>query len=165
MKISWIYARNTDWLIGNENKLPWKSKTDMEHFRNVTYGNAVVMGRKTFESLGCKPLQGRLNVVVTRDVNYKAPNNVLVLHDIEDINRLDCEEIFIIGGAEIYSATYHMIDMVYESIIFADAVGDTYMPLWLNKDTHDYWKLKSSRFHNNEDVSVIINQFERTRKS
>ena len=87
MKISWIYARNTDCLIGNENKLPWKSKTDMEHFRSVTYGNAVVMGRKTFESLGSKPLQGRLNVVVTRDVNYKAPNNVLVLHDIEDINR------------------------------------------------------------------------------
>ena len=68
MKISWIYARNTDWLIGNENKLPWKSKTDMEHFRNVTYGNAVVMWRKTFESLGCKPLQRRLTSSKKREL-------------------------------------------------------------------------------------------------
>ena len=71
--ISWIYARNTDWLIGDKNRLPWKSKTDMEHFRTVTYGNAVVMGRKTFESLACKPLQGRLNVVITKDTNYSVP--------------------------------------------------------------------------------------------
>ena len=161
MTISWIYARNTDWLIGDGNKLPWKSKTDMEHFRSVTYGNAVVMGRKTFESLGCKPLQGRLNVVITRDIDYEVPDGVLLLHDVEYIERINCEEIFIIGGAEIYSATYHMIDKVYESVVFVDAVGDTYMPLWLNKDTHDDWVLESSRFHNSDNISVIINQFER----
>lgn len=160
MTISWIYAMDLNRLIGDGNKLPWKSKTDMKYFREITTGNVVIMGRKTFESLGCKPLPRRYNIVLTRDKDYKVPDGVIVLNNIEDIKNISHENIFIIGGAELFKSTYHIVDKIYESVIEIESDGDTYMFDW-GKNGGE-WNLISRKI-NEDDVSpVVFNIYERS---
>lgn len=117
MIISFIVAADLNNAIGFENKLPWRLKRDMKFFKETTMGNPILMGRKTFESFGGKPLPGRLNIVVTRDKTYVAPEGVLVFHSIMSaITRMEQEENeegFIIGGAEIYSQAMEYADRIY----------------------------------------------------
>lgn len=92
--------------IGNKNTIPWKCKTDMQHFKTTTTGNAVIMGRKTWESLG-GPLPGRLNIVLTKDESY-LPDGAIVFHNKEQIldfmtwPQYDDYDYYVIGGAQIY---------------------------------------------------------------
>ena len=104
-------ARTASNQIGYQNKLCWRLKADMQYFRKVTLGqqnNAVVMGRKTFESIG-KALPGRLNIVLTRNKNarqlYNLPDDVQVAHSFDQVEQLvaSCQDCFVIGGAEIYN--------------------------------------------------------------
>ncbi len=104
-----ILAADSNWGIGKDNKLPWPMlKPDMAHFKSLTTGsggNAVVMGRKTWESLPPKfrPLPGRTNVVLTRQTDYQVPEGVIVYNSFQAcLNELSANKVFVIGGAEIY---------------------------------------------------------------
>ncbi len=116
-------------VIGSRNDLPWYLPADLKHFKEITSGHTVVMGRTTFESilkrLG-KPLPNRRNVVLTRDPAFTS-HGAEVVHDIEGIRNLD-EDIFIIGGAQVYAATIHLAYRLYVTEVHARIDGDAHFP-------------------------------------
>ena len=115
-------------VIGRDNRLPWKLPADLHYFRRVTFGKPVVMGRKTFESIG-KPLDGRVNIVVTRDPDYQTPG-CIIAHSLKDAlsAAAGAAEIMIIGGANIYSQALSIADRIYLTLIRQDIAGDTVFP-------------------------------------
>lgn len=118
MKIKGIVACDKNGLIGNNGVLPWRVPEDLKFFREMTYGKTVVMGRKTWESLGSKPLPGRRNIVLSRSLDYT----------VDDILKLNADEVWIIGGAEIYNLFIPYYDEFYWSEIYGDFKGDVYLP-------------------------------------
>jgi dihydrofolate reductase len=121
-------GRNNE--LGKGNNLLWKMPADLEHFRKITALHGVIMGRKTFESIG-RPLPNRRNVVITRDANYKK-DGVEIVHSLSEALDLFSnvnEEIFIIGGAEIYKQAMPIADKLYLTHIDAgDSTADTFFP-------------------------------------
>ena len=128
--ISVIVAVARNGVIGCENRLIWHIREDLQRFKRITTGHPVVMGRKTFESLG-RPLPGRVNVVITRQKGY-APEGVRVVHSLDEAIALfpPSEEVFMIGGAEIYRQAMPLADRFYLTEVCADYQGDTYFPEW-----------------------------------
>ena len=128
-KIALIAAMTDDRVIGIENRLPWKLPADMKWFRRHTLGKPIVMGRKTFESFGGKPLPERLNIVITRDRDYRAEGAVVV-HDIDAALDAagDAEEVMIIGGASFYEQMLPWADRLYLTFVHADVEGDAWLP-------------------------------------
>ncbi len=128
-KIALIAAMTDDRVIGIENRLPWKLPADMKWFRRHTLGKPIVMGRKTFESFGGKPLPERLNIVITRDRDYRAEGAVVV-HDIDAALAAagDAEEVMIIGGASFYEQMLPRADRLYLTFVHADVEGDAWFP-------------------------------------
>lgn len=116
-------------VIGSKNDLPWYLPADLKHFKEVTSGHTVVMGRTTFESivnrLG-KPLPNRHNVVLTRDHSFH-PEGVAVIHDPQDIRSL-ADAVYVIGGAQVYAATIAIADTLYITEVRASIKGDTQYP-------------------------------------
>lgn len=137
-RISLIAAMTRQRVIGIENRLPWKLPADMKWFRQHTLGKPVIMGRKTYESFGARPLPERLNVVVTRDVTYSpaAHENLRIAHSIEEAIRTsgDVEEVMIIGGASFYEQTLPMADRLYLTQVDAEIKGDAWFPAWQAAD-------------------------------
>ncbi|MEZ4974843.1 MAG: dihydrofolate reductase [Cyclobacteriaceae bacterium] len=133
MKISLIAALSQNRVIGKNNDLPWRLPDDMKYFMETTSGHHVIMGRKNYDSLPekFKPLPNRINIVVTRQRDFKAAGCEIV-HSIEEgveIGRKAEErELFIIGGAEIYKASLAVADRLYLTEIEAIIEGDTYFP-------------------------------------
>ena len=130
MKISIVAAMGKNKVIGAHGKLPWlRIPADMRRFRELTFGKPVVMGRKTFESLGRKPLKGRWNVVLSRDRKYEAPN-CLLLHSVEDVIEIlaGFDEVMVIGGAEIYRAFLPHASRIYLTVVARKFAGDTFFP-------------------------------------
>ncbi len=121
-------ARNG--VIGIENHLPWHLPADLKHFKALTLGNTVIMGRKTWESLPEKfrPLPGRRNVVVTRYGSYRAEGAVVVTSLPAAIAATDSSEAFVIGGAELYAAALPLADRLQLTEIDATFKGDTWFP-------------------------------------
>ena len=117
-------------VIGIENRLPWKLPADMKWFRQHTLGKPIVMGRKTFESFGGKPLPDRLNIVITQDQSYQA-ENVMVAHSIDAALKLcgDVEEVMIIGGMSLYQQTLPIADRLYRTVVDAEPEGDAWFPV------------------------------------
>lgn len=115
-------------VIGVDNTLPWRLPADLKHFRRLTSGHPVIMGRRNFESIG-KPLPERDNIVVTRNPDYRAPGCV-VTHSLEEALTAaqNDAEIFIIGGADIYRQALSRADRLYLTLVHADVPGDTYFP-------------------------------------
>ncbi|MEA2977613.1 MAG: dihydrofolate reductase [Alphaproteobacteria bacterium] len=121
-------------VIGRDNALPWRLKSDMQHFRAVTGGKPVVMGRKTFASIG-KPLKDRTNIVVSRDPDYTAPG-ILVAGSLGtalaaargDALRRSADAIAVIGGSGIFSETIGIADRLEITIVHAAPDGDTFFP-------------------------------------
>jgi dihydrofolate reductase len=121
-------------VIGRDNAMPWRIKSDLKYFRSVTMNKPVIMGRKTFASIG-KPLPGRTNIVVTRNSEFTAPD-VLVAPGIEqalsaargDALRRGTNEIAVIGGTDIFAQTLAMADRIALTRVHANPPGDTYMP-------------------------------------
>jgi dihydrofolate reductase len=116
-------------VIGKNNKLPWHLPADLQYFKKVTMGHPIVMGRKTFESIG-RVLPGRENVIVTRNQEFKAEGCV-VLHDIAQIKMFADnheEEVFVIGGAEIFKEILPFTDRLYITEIHETFEGDTFFP-------------------------------------
>ena len=116
--------------IGVDNRLPWRLSADLKRFRELTMGHHIIVGRKTFESIG-GPLPGRRMIVVTRDGNYKA-EECDVAHSVEDAINLARErgesEVFICGGAEIYAQSIEVADRMYLTLVDAEVAADTFFP-------------------------------------
>lgn len=123
-----ILAMAIDGVIGKENDLPWNLPTDMKHFKKITSGHTVLMGRKCWESIPEKfrPLPNRKNLVLTRDKDYVA-KGASVIHSLEDTIKKykhSRETLFIIGGAEIYDATFDVASELYLTAIYNHVDGD-----------------------------------------
>lgn len=130
MTVSIIAAMDKKRGIGVDNKLPWRLSADLKRFRDLTMGHHIIVGRKTFESIG-KPLPGRRMIVVTRDSAYKA-EGCDVAYSVEDATRLARErgesEAFICGGAEIYAQSIAIVDRMYITFVDAEVRADTFFP-------------------------------------
>lgn len=136
MTISLIFAMDRNRLIGSGNGLPWRLPADLTYFKKVTSGHTVIMGRKTYESIG-KPLPNRRNIVVTRNPQYKA-DRCEIVHSLEealDISRNG--ERFVIGGAELYRQALDKADKLYVTLIDHEFEGDVHFPPF----TPSRWKL------------------------
>lgn len=128
--ISLILAMSQNRVIGKNNRLPWRLPADMAFFKQTTMGHPVVMGRKTYESIG-KPLPGRRNIILTRDRNFQAGGSE-ICHSIEEVLTMvragEEQEFFIIGGDSVYSAFFPMADRLYVTCIEHDFEGDAFFP-------------------------------------
>jgi dihydrofolate reductase len=128
--ISLIVAMDEQRGIGKAGKLPWRLSSDLKRFRELTMGHHIIVGRKTFESIG-KPLTGRVMIVVTRRETYQA-EGCLVAHSVEDAIRLARErgetETFICGGAAIYAAALAEADRLYLTLVHATVDADVFFP-------------------------------------
>lgn len=156
MRISIIVAVAKNGVIGKANgEMPWHVKEEFQHFKNTTLGYPVVMGRKTFETLG-KPLKGRQNIIVTRNLSYSVNYpEVIVLHSLDeaiDYCQINGEkQIFIIGGGEIYKQAISIADEMIISIMKFEAHGEVRFPefdssIWKVVSTEDYEKFEIFRY-------------------
>jgi dihydrofolate reductase len=134
LQIVLIYATADNGVIGRDNAIPWRLKSDMQRFKAMTMGKPIVMGRKTFESFP-KPLPGRTSIVITRNANYQAAGAVVTtsLADARavatgDALRRSVAEIAVIGGAEIYAQWMPIADRLEVTEVHARPDGDTVMP-------------------------------------
>nr|WP_299242617.1 dihydrofolate reductase [uncultured Halomonas sp.] len=134
-----VAALTRNGVIGIDNQLPWHLPEDLKFFKRTTMGKPLIMGRKTFDSIG-RPLPGRLNIVVTRDTSF-APEGVQVCHDLakalsvaeQQARNDDAKEIAVIGGGEIFTQAMPYTSRLYLTEIDTIVTGDTYFPP-LNKD-------------------------------
>lgn len=128
-EIAIIVARARNGVIGRDNTLPWRLRDDMRLFRERTTGHSIIMGRKTWESLG-KPLPNRRHIVITHQKNYPAPPEIIVVDSLEKAVGacLDESLAYVIGGADIYRQALPLADTLWISEILADVPGDTHFP-------------------------------------
>jgi dihydrofolate reductase len=123
-----IVAMTRKRVIGQNNKIPWRLRGEQRWFKEVTMGHPILMGRKTFESIG-KPLPGRRNLVVTRTGNFAGVDLIRDLRTFDPIPyELPGKEIFVIGGAEIYGALLDRCDSIYVTLVKEEYAGDAYFP-------------------------------------
>jgi dihydrofolate reductase len=133
--ISFIVAMDKNQVIGKDNELPWHLPADLAYFKRITMGNPIIMGRKTHESIG-RALPGRKNIIVTRNLDYQS-STCTVLNHLEDVEKLEKEsdeELFVIGGAEVFKELLSIADRLYVTHINHEFEGDTYFPVvnWEN---------------------------------
>ena len=128
MKISVIVAMADNGVIGNQNRLPWHLPADLKHFKATTMGKPIIMGRKTWESIG-RPLPGRTNIVVTRDPDYVA-DGCVVVHGIDAAlaAAADADEVMVIGGAEFYRQVLPRASTLYLTLVHDSFEGDAFFP-------------------------------------
>ncbi|APC97660.1 dihydrofolate reductase [Francisella frigiditurris] len=131
--ISLIVAYDKNHGIGKENTLPWKLSEDLKNFKKITENNYIIMGRKTFDSIG-RPLPNRKNMILTRDKEYKK-DNCLIIHDIQDVLNFAKSkphyEIFVIGGAQIYKQFVDLADRLYITEVDTEMTDlDAFFPEW-----------------------------------
>lgn len=134
-RVTFVIARADNGIIGKDGRLPWHIPADLQFFKRVTLGKPVIMGRKTFESIG-KPLPRRTNIVVTRDAAWQAPG-VVVANDVasafalayEEAHRTGADEIAVIGGADIYLQTLAAAQRIYLTEVHGSFEGDTRLDL------------------------------------
>lgn len=157
MEISLVVAMDENRLIGAHNTLPWRLPADLRHFKRTTTGHPIVMGRRTWESIG-RPLPGRLNIVVTSTPDYRAEGAVVV-DSMESAKAAagDCEELMVIGGARIFAQVLPEADRIYLTEIHARFQGDT----WFPEVSDDQWTCISREdFHKDEknpwDYSFMV---------
>ncbi len=158
MIISLIAAMDNNHLIGRENGLPWHLPADFAHFKQVTMGKPVVMGRKTYESIG-RPLPGRLNIVISRS-GFMA-DGITVVDSIEAALQAvgNVEEVMIIGGANLYNQMIQQASRMYLTHVNADCEGDA----WFPEINEDDWDVVSQQHHeadekNNYDFTMVTYQ-------
>jgi dihydrofolate reductase len=137
--ISLLVAYDLNRVIGIDNKMPWHIPEELKYFKKITMGKAIVMGRKTFESIG-RALPGRLNIIVTRNEEY-VTEGAEVYHDLQkaiERGKEFSEEVVIIGGAEIFNLSMDIADRLYITIIRKEYEGDTFFP-----EHDDSWQVVS----------------------
>jgi len=121
-----IVARSSNHVIGKNNQLPWKISADLQFFKKVTLGYPIIMGRKTWESIG-RPLPGRRNIVVSRNSEYQAKGAELVLSLDEALQSLrEFERVFVIGGQQLFNQAFPLADQLFITEIELKVEGDTF---------------------------------------
>ncbi|WP_210397138.1 dihydrofolate reductase [Motiliproteus sediminis] len=163
MRLAAIVAQAQNRVIGNRNRLPWHLPEDLKYFKSVTLGKPIIMGRKTFESIG-RPLPGRTNIVVTRDPAYQR-DGIEVVHSLDQaIERAEQvalinggDEALVIGGAELYAQALPRIERLYLTQVHDEVEGDAYFPAfdpaeWQQSARQDF----SSSGCNPFDYSFIV---------
>jgi dihydrofolate reductase len=147
MKVSIIVAASENNAIGVDNQLPWRLPDDLRRFKTLTMGKPVVMGRKTFASIG-KPLPGRLNVVISKQPGLVI-EGVVVVHSIDAALAAarPAEEIMIIGGAQIYREALPRTTMIYMTRVHTQTAGDAYFPTLASEE----WREIDSELHPGDD--------------
>ena len=166
MRIALIVAMARNRVIGRNNALPWHLPGDLRYFRQITMGKPVIMGRKTWDSIG-RPLPGRMNVVITRNVEWSVPvgaarveslDAALVKADAQaELDGVD--EVMIIGGGQIYAEALALVDRLYVTQVHAEVAGDAYFPVvnwdeWEEIGREDF----SASDNNPYDYSFVIYQ-------
>ena len=140
--------------LGNADQLLWHIPDDLRRFHRLTKGHPIIMGRKTFESILArlkKPLPGRKNVVITRQTDYKAPDGVLVFSSLnEAVAALPAEDLYIIGGSEIYALALPLAQKLYMTHIRGDFEGDAFFP----EVDWSHWQKIEDRPHENFTFAV-----------
>ncbi len=128
MQLSLIVAMASNHAIGLNNKMPWHLSADLKKFKHITMGHPIIMGRKTFESIG-RPLPGRQNIIISRNPDYRQ-QDCLVFNSLEAAIQscADCDEVFVIGGATLYKVALALADKLYITAIHQAFEGDTYFP-------------------------------------
>lgn len=145
-KTSAIVAMTPERVIGCSGKIPWHLPSDLARFRKITLGGAVIMGRKTWESLPdmARPLTGRENIVVTRRSTLNVPSGVVIARSLaEALSTATNERIFIIGGGTLYAEAIEkgVVSEVLMTTVYVDVSGDTYFPLL---PPHEWWEVVSA---------------------
>jgi dihydrofolate reductase len=142
IQLSLIVAMDDNRLIGNDNQLPWHLPADLAFFKRTTMGKPIIMGRKTYESIG-RPLPGRRNIVITRDPDFSA-EGCDVVNVIDEALTIcsDHDELMLIGGASLYQQIMQQVSCMYITRIHHSFSGDTWFPefdsaLWKIEDQHD----------------------------
>ncbi|HVO86818.1 MAG TPA: dihydrofolate reductase [Candidatus Binatia bacterium] len=149
MKISAVVTTNEDGAIASDGKVPWRAKGDLPHFRQLTSGHSVIMGRKTFEAIG-QPLPNRQNIVLTRNKDYQAAGAEIV-HSIDQALSLaeaSGKEIFMIGGADIYDQFMPLTDKIYLTLVHTGGEGDRFF-----KFDPRQWRQISRESYKKDDLS------------
>lgn len=140
--ISFMVAMDENRVIGYKNELPWHLPEDLKHFKRVTMGHPIIMGRKTFESIG-RPLPGRENIIISRQEDYKK-EGCRVMNSLEEVEELigkkSADEYFVIGGAEIFKELLPLADRLYITFIHEEFEGDTLFPPFIMNE----WELVST---------------------
>ncbi len=158
MILSLIVAVSSNNVIGKENKLPWHLPNDLKYFKNTTWAMPIIMGRKTYESIG-KPLPGRTNIVISRNTDWKAAGVETVQsldQAIEFCNQLQVKELFIIGGAEIFNTSLPLAKRIYLTRIHQDFDGDVFFP----NVNEDNWKMISKRDCQPDEKNAYSHSFQ-----
>jgi len=145
MKLAIVVAAARDGVIGRAGGLPWRLPKDSRHFKRLTMGHCIIMGRRTYESIG-RPLPGRTSIVVTRDRAYTA-EGALTVHDFDEALRrareLGDDRAFVVGGADLYRLALPRAELLYLTRVHADVEGDTRFPDFDSSD----WKLVAEERH------------------
>lgn len=154
--ISIIAAISRNKVLGKDNKLLWRLPADLKHFKEITTGHPIIMGRKTFDSIG-RPLSGRDNIIITRG-NQDVPG-IIITHSLEEAlaeaKKKDSAEIFIIGGGEIYKQAIDLADKLYLTLIDKEFTGDTFFP------DYDQFKETNRETHQGEEFAYHFVELEK----
>lgn len=142
MRVSLIVAMSEDGVIGRRGELPWHLRADLQRFKSLTMGHTIVMGRKTFESIG-RLLPGRNTVVISRNTDYLAEGAAVYQNCDEALAGIDDREVFICGGAAIYRLALPRADCLFVTLVHAHVEGNVYFPpcRW------DQWSLSTDERH------------------
>ena len=157
MKISVIAAMSENRVIGRDGSLPWHLPTDLARFKAITTGHTVIMGRKTFESVG-QPLPNRRTIIITRNNDYQCAG-VFIAHSLDEAldHAAREDEIFILGGEAVYRIALPRADCLYLTIVHATIEGDTYFPTL----DFDDWKLVEDERYEVDDRHAYAFSFRR----
>lgn len=159
MIISLVVAAAENNAIGKNNQLLWHLPNDLKFFKNTTWGMPVIMGRKTFESVN-KPLPGRMNIVITRQANWKAEGVTSATSLKDALHKAEVahyKQAFVIGGGEIYKDALHKADIVYLTRVHAVINGDTFFP-HLHEDV---WQLESNEDFAGDEKHMYAYSFQK----
>lgn len=148
--LSMIVAHADNRVIGKDNDMPWHLPADLAYFKKTTLGKPIIMGRKTYESIG-RPLPGRKNIVISRDKNYSA-EGIETVTSVEEALALvsEVEEVMVIGGGAIYQHCLPAAQRLYITHIEADIDGDTYFPDYDLKE----WQLAASEVREADEKNI-----------
>lgn len=152
-KISLVAALSEDRVIGKGNQLPWHISADLQHFKKITSGHPVIMGRKTYESMG-RLLPNRTNIIITRDPDYSV-EGAFMAHSLEEAieegKRVDQNEVFVIGGGHIFEQAISIADKLYLTLVHTNIEGDAHFP--------DYSQFKYETFRQDGEENGLVFTF------
>ncbi|WP_257324059.1 type 3 dihydrofolate reductase [Pseudoalteromonas rhizosphaerae] len=156
MKISMIAAMAKNRVIGQDNDMPWHLPADLQHFKAVTMNKPVIMGRKTFESIG-RPLPGRRNIVISRNTDYTAVGVDVVTSPEAAISLLcESDEVMVIGGGNVYQQFLKSADTLYLTFIDLDVAGDTQFP---DYEQSANWQVVEELYNQPDDNNIYGYKF------